>query len=210
MRTQRDQEERYHPAYIFAMKVAWWLAHNERHLDVEIGFLFCGSSQALRDKISRALDLLAAGYPRCLARLRRASRGVLVMPLGTAVGEFFSPLKLCCLDEKYVSKDSTLADEIAATLVHEATHAHLYAIGIGYPGPMHLRIEKLCHRRELWFGKRLGSQGVCERAENYLQQPDSFWSPEARKARWLNTLKEYEITGWVERFFKYLIERRFA
>ena len=210
MKARESQEKSYHPAYTFGMKLAWRLAHHQRHLEMDIGFLFCGSSLALRNKMFHALDLLASGYPQCFARLRRDTRGVLIMPLGTAVGEFFPPLKICCLDEKYVSKKSTLADEIAATLVHEATHAHLYVVGIGYPGPMHLRMEKLCHHRELWFGKRIGSQGVCDRAEDYLQQPDSFWSPEARKARWLNTLKEYEITGWVERFIKYLIGRRFA
>jgi hypothetical protein len=132
------------------------------------------------------------------------------MPLGTAVGEFFPPLKLCCLDEKHVSSDSTLTEEIAATLIHETAHAHLYTLGIDYTSSLHLRIEKLCHRRELWFGKRIGSEVVCERAKEYLQQPDSFGATEAQKTRWLNTLKEYEITGWLERFFKYLIERRFA
>jgi hypothetical protein len=38
-------------------------------------------------------------------------------------------------------------------------------------------LEKLCHRRELWFGKRIGSKVVCEHANDYLQQPDSFWGP---------------------------------
>lgn len=138
-------------------------------------------------------------------------RGILIMPLGTAVGEFFPPLKLCCLDEKHVSKKSTQPEEIAATLVHETAHAHLYALGIGYPSSLHLHIEKLCHRRELWFGKRTGSEAVCERAKEYLAQPDSFWAPKPQKARWLNALKEYaKISGWLERFFKYLIERRFA
>jgi hypothetical protein len=156
------------------------------------------------------LDLLASASHQYLKRLRRHIRGILIMPLGTAVGEFFPPLKLCCLDEKHVSSDSTMAEDIAATLVHETAHAYLHTRGIGYPAALHLRIEKLCHRRELWFGKRIGSEVVCERAKEYLQQPDSFWAPEAQKTRWLNTLKEYEITGWLERFFKYLIERRFA
>jgi len=90
------------------------------------------------------------------------------------------------------------------------TGSRLHALGIGYPASLHLRIERLCHRRELWFGKRIGSEAVCERAKEYLQQPDSFWAPEAQKTRWLNTLKEYEITGLLERLFKYLIEKRFG
>jgi hypothetical protein len=134
----------------------------------------------------------------------------LIMPLGIAVGEFYPPMKLCCLDEKHVSSDSTPAEDIAATLVHETAYAQLHTLGIGHPASRHIRIEKLCHRRELWFGKRIGSEAVCARAREYLQQPDSFWAPEAQKTRWLNTLKQYEITGWLERLFKYLIERRFA
>jgi hypothetical protein len=192
------------------MRVAWRFAPNQKHLEVPIGFLFCESRASIQEKLFNALDLLASASPQCLKRLRRHIRGILIMPLGTAVGEFFPPLKLCCLDEKHVSKDSTLAEEIAATLIHEATHARLHTIGIGYPASLHLRIEKLCHRREMWFGKKIGSEAVCERAKKYLQQPDSFWAPEAQKTRWLNTLKEYEISGWLERLFKYLIERRFA
>ena len=113
-------------------------------------------------------------------------------------------------NEKHVSKNSTLVEEIASTLVHETAHAHLYALGIGYPAALQVRIEKLCHRRELWFGNRIGSEAVCERAKDYLRQPDSFWAAEFQKTRWLDALKQYEISGWLERFFKYLIERRFA
>lgn len=188
------------------MSVAWRLAPKQEHLEVPVGFLFCESRDAIQEKLSQALDLLASAPPQCLKRLRLHVR----MPLGTAVGEFFPPLKLCCLDEKHVSKESTLAEEIASTLVHETAHAHLYALGIGYPISQHVRIEKLCHRRELWFGKRIGSEAVCERAKDYLQQPDSFWAPECQKTRWLDALKQYEISGCVGRLFKHLIERRFA
>lgn len=186
------------------MRAVWRLARRNRYRGVEIGLFHCGSNGEFIEKMfCNALDLLAAAYPQCLGWLQRDTRGILVMPLGTALGEFFPPLKLCCLDEKH-------AEEIAATLVHEGAHAHLYAVGIGYPAALRFRIEKLCHRRELWFGKRIGSEAVCGRAKYYLQQPDSFWAPESQKARWLNTLKEYEISGWLEKVFKYLIERRFA
>jgi hypothetical protein len=192
------------------MSLGWRLAPRHKHLEVPIGFLFCESRAPVQEKLCDALDLLASASHQYLKRLRQHIRGILIMPLGTAVGEFFPPLKLCCLDERHVSSESTLAEEIAATLIHETAHAHLYTLGIGYPSSLHLRIEKLCHRRELWFGKRIGSEVVCERAKEYLQQPDSFWAPEAQKTRWLNALKQYEISGWLERFFKYLIERRFA
>ena len=192
------------------MRVAWRFASRQEHLEVPVGFLFCESRAAIQEKLFHALDLLASASPQYLKRLRLHVRGILIMPLGTAMGEFFPPLKLCCLDEKHVSKESTLVEEIASTLVHETAHAHLYALGIGYPSSQHVRIEKFCHHRELWFGKRIGSEAVCERAKDYLQQPDSFWAPEFQKTRWLDALKQYEVSGWVERFFKYLIERRFA
>ena len=163
------------------MRVAWRLAPKQRHLEVPVGFLFCESREAIQDKLSHALDLLASASSQCFKRLRRHIQGILIMLLGTAVGEFFPLLKLCCLDEKHVSKDSTLAEEIAATLVHETAHAHLYVLGIGYPASLHVRIEKLCHRRELWFGMRISSEAVCGRAKDYLQQPDSFSAPNSRR-----------------------------
>jgi hypothetical protein len=98
------------------MRVAWRLAPHHKHLEVPIGFLFCESRPPIQEKLCDALDLLASASHQYLKRLRRHIRGILIMPLGTAVGEFFPPLKLCCLDEKHVSSDSTMAEDIAATL----------------------------------------------------------------------------------------------
>ncbi len=209
-KSREKQSDHSHPLYTIMMRVVWRLARRSKYRGVDIGLFFCDvNGQLIAKKVCNALDLLVAASPNLLGRLQRDTRGILVMPLGDALGEFFPPLKLCCFDEKHVSNDSMLPQEIAALIVHEGTHAHLYAMGIGYPASLRVRIEKLCHRRELWFAKRIGSEALGVRAREYIGQPDSFWSAESQKLRWLNTLNEYEISGWAGRFMKYLIAKRF-
>ena len=116
MSQHKSQESSGHPIYNVAMRVAWRLAPRQEYLEVPVGFLFCESRAAIQEKLSHALDLLASASPQCLKWLRLNVSGILIMPLGTAVGEFFPPLKLCCLDEKHVSKESTLVEEIASTI----------------------------------------------------------------------------------------------
>lgn len=74
-----------------------------------------------------------------------------VVPNGGA--EFKESLKACMLDERYVA-DSTL-EQIASTIVHEATHARLAKCGIRYEKRLRSRIEAICLRRELTFAAKL-------------------------------------------------------
>lgn len=62
-------------------------------------------------------------------------------------------LGACLLDERYVA-NSTL-EQIASTIVHEATHARLARCGIKYEEKLRSRIEAVCMRRELALVARL-------------------------------------------------------
>ena len=163
------------------MGVAWRLAPRQEYLEVPVGFLFCESRAAIQEKLSHALDLLASASPQCLKRLRLHVRGILIMPLGTAVGEFFPPLKLCCLDEKHVSKESTLVEEIASTLVHETAHAHLYALGIGYPSSRHVRIEKPVIVGRCGLGRGLAVRLCANARKTISNNRMRFGLPNSRK-----------------------------
>lgn len=59
------------------------------------------------------------------------------------------------LDERYVLQETTAVDKIAATIVHEATHARLERRGIQYVEKQRRQIEAVCIRRELDFVARL-------------------------------------------------------
>lgn len=64
-------------------------------------------------------------------------------------------LKACELDERYVLLETTTLEEIASTIVHEATHAKLERWGISYDEKERSRIEAVCLRRELHFIAKL-------------------------------------------------------
>jgi hypothetical protein len=65
------------------------------------------------------------------------------------------------------------------TLVHEATHAELFDRGIGYGLEIRARVEDVCARQELAFGRRLPENNdLIEESEERLSLPDDTWSDE--------------------------------
>ncbi len=60
-------------------------------------------------------------------------------------------LGACVLDERFVLLETTTLEEIASSIVHEATHAGLERWGIRYEEKERSRIEAVCLRRELNF-----------------------------------------------------------
>jgi len=64
-------------------------------------------------------------------------------------------LGACILNERYVLLETTTLEEIACSIVHEATHARLERCGISYEEKERSRIEAVCVRRELNFVAKL-------------------------------------------------------
>jgi hypothetical protein len=50
---------------------------------------------------------------------------------------------------RFVLLETTTLEEIASTIVHEATHARLERWGISYDEKQRSRVEAICLRREL-------------------------------------------------------------
>jgi hypothetical protein len=88
-------------------------------------------------------------------RLRRDVERILVLPLAGAIASFNSALHLCHLNERYLLAETTTAEDIASTIIHEATHARLFCVGIGYEGNIRARVEAVCVRRQIAFTARL-------------------------------------------------------
>jgi hypothetical protein len=90
-------------------------------------------------------------YSRAIHNLER----VWVRLLPTASACYDRSLKACILDERYVLLETTTLEQIACTIVHEATHAKLERWGINYYEKERSRIEAACLRRELNFIAKL-------------------------------------------------------
>ncbi|MDB5552734.1 MAG: hypothetical protein JWL86_2718 [Rhizobium sp.] len=92
--------------------------------------------------------------------------------------------------------------KIAATLIHEATHAELFDRGIGY-GDLALRkrVEDFCSREELVFGRKIAvNDWLLEDAEFRSQLPAEAFSNEASYQRELDWFEhDSGIPKWLVR-----------
>jgi hypothetical protein len=93
----------------------------------------------------------------------------------------------CVLDERYVASANTTIEDIASTIVHEATHARLWRRGFTYSQERRSRIEAICFRRERAFAaKLLQGEIVRDHAERRLKgySGQEYWTDEAFRARY--------------------------
>jgi hypothetical protein len=123
---------------------------------------------ALR-RVEEALRLIKVFDRVRYDRLIRDLERVWVTPLPGYSGCCSYSLGACELDPRFVLAETTLPEMIAATIVHEATHARLQRCGIGYEEELRDRVEAVCVRRELAFAARLpNGERVREEAERGL------------------------------------------
>jgi hypothetical protein len=137
------------------------------------------------DRIEEALGLIKRHDPLRYDRLRRDLERIWVTPLPGNWGEYRDALRMCALDERYVLAKGTRPEQIASTIVHEATHARLLRCGIGYETSLRARVEAVCFRRQRAFATRLPTGGPTqEDAERRLTgYPVEFWSDASLRQR---------------------------
>jgi hypothetical protein len=106
-------------------------------------------------RVDDALRLIKQHAPLHYSRILHNFQRILVDLVPGAGAEYRHSLNACVLDERFVLPETTALEEIASTIVHEATHARLEHWGIGYDEKKRARIEAICMRRELDFLSRL-------------------------------------------------------
>jgi hypothetical protein len=115
---------------------------------------------------------------------------------------FVAAAKACQLDARFVRDAATAPEDIAVSLVHEATHARIDR-WIPYREDLRERIEAICRRQELAFARRLpGGAAIVRRMEEWLAQPPAkeFWSDMAFRDRWLEgSFENLRQLGFPER-----------
>lgn len=133
----------------------------------DIDGLWVGTTESKRHpglrRVEDALQLIkrhdSLHYSRVTYNLER----VWVSILPTARACYDTALKACVLDERYVLLETTTLEQIACTIIHEATHARLELWGISYDEKKRSRIEAVCLRRELHFiAKIAGGEELSE------------------------------------------------
>ena len=115
-------------------------------------------SEQVAQRLSAALDLVATYAPRCYRRLRTDLAGFVVERFACR-GAFFPMSRECLVELTFTVNPQVSLPEIAASLVHEATHARVAHWCSS--APQHRgREERLCRRAELDFGLALPDGAV--------------------------------------------------
>jgi hypothetical protein len=185
---------------------------------VEIGTLLLEreARESIENKVSAALSLLALHDTRQLDRLRAHVAGILIF--GTTqweVGSWNRKARLLKLKESYVLDENVEPISIAATIVHETTHAWLEYLGFTYDPARRQRIEAICFRAEAAFARRVPDGDVTakdfeERAAKILAEPPEAWADKAFADRAATELRALGIPKWIVDWLLRFRNRRVA
>jgi hypothetical protein len=119
-------------------------------------------------RLTAALDLVARYAPRCYRRLHGDLAGFVVERFACR-GAFFPDSRECLVELTFTVNPQHSLPEIAASIVHEATHARVAQWCGTLPPAQRPREERLCRRAELAFGLALPDGGiVVQRARGSL------------------------------------------
>ena len=175
-----------------------------RHLDgIWIG---SGRPEDLT-RVESALLLIKQHSPLDYARIARELERIWAKLSFHGLGAYDHSLKACILDERYVADPATTVEQIASTIVHEATHARLERYGIEYEEQRRVKIEAVCCRRELAFAARLPDsaellQDIARCLEWYQANPEQFSDEhfeEAHAAGGIEALRYLGSPDWLIR-----------
>lgn len=158
-------------------------------------------------QLEAALDVIASNSPMWIRRMMRIGNSVHIRRIpGTRA--MLTEGRFTILDP-YLLADF-LPAQIAASIVHEATHAMLHARGVAYDPQAPSRHERACRRAELRFGRTLlgagvnGAQAVIDRAQDALALPDDgvgvvIDHAELRAIQIVTRLNDLPIPRWWKR-----------
>jgi hypothetical protein len=129
------------------------------------------------ESLTRALDLIATYAPRTFRRMRKDLAGFVIQRFPCR-GAFFPLERECLVELTFTVNPRHTLPEIAASIVHEATHARVARICGALPPDQRAREERLCRAAELELGLALpNGEVVVERARSALRMADREVAP---------------------------------
>lgn len=148
-------------------------------------------------KLTTALETLRECDPRRFRTARRVLERIVVSPVYG--NSYDHSLRTCFVDAGFLAKQSLQA--IAATIVHEATHARFEQRGIEYLTEHRARLERACVREQIRY---LEGAGEVELARAYSarleeMQDAPWWTDEALKKAKQDRLSKHGIPRWLIR-----------
>jgi hypothetical protein len=155
-------------------------------------------------RLDGALTLLQQHVPHHYRRLRRDFRGFLIERRAYR-GAFIVKTRTCLVELTFAVNRSFSLGQVAATILHEAMHARLYARGIAVSADQSHRQERFCRRAEIEFGSLVpDGEPIVRRAVESLGLSDQDIAPEIDPALATKRVAEADLAAstlpiWMKR-----------
>ena len=148
-------------------------------------------------RIQHALDLIGRYDERRLERMKRDVKAI-ALGLPAFSYSFYAPsVAAVFLNAKLFPAAS--AENIAAVLVHEATHARLDQAGHRNHAESRERHERICIAEQLAFVRRLpNSEALANAILRLAEQP--WWDEAVRRPHAEQALEDLGVPDWLKRF----------
>jgi hypothetical protein len=173
-------------------RVALRLSANKRVDGLWLGVFLADKRDEIFRRVEEALHLIKEYDRLRYGRLLRDIERVWVLTIPEASANYNRSLRACQLSTRFILAEESVPEVIAATIVHEATHARLTKRGIEYREADRPRVEKVCVRRELAFAEKLpNGQAIREQAERalaWITDPayPEYWTDQAFEKRYVD------------------------
>jgi hypothetical protein len=122
-------------------------------------------TKAVIARLERSLALIQRYVPHHFRHLERDFAYIVVQRFACR-GAYFHEQRACLVELTFTVNPDFSDAEIAATILHEAMHARLHALGFPLEMADRARQERFCRRAEIEFGALVpGGERVIERAQ---------------------------------------------
>jgi hypothetical protein len=152
-----------------AKRLMLWLSRSRNVDGLWVGSIEGQPWLGLR-RVEDALALIKQHDPLNYSRICRNLERIWVDILPDAIAHYDRSLNACVFDQRFVLAETTTLGSIAASIVHEATHARLERCGIKYEEKLRPRIEAVCVGRELAFASKLPDGVELQEQRAYARQ----------------------------------------
>lgn len=135
-------------------------------------------TSAVIARLTRSLSLIAEYVPHHFRHLTRDFAYIVVQRFACR-GAYFHEQRACLVELTFAVNPDFSDAEVAATILHEAMHARLFALGFPLEMADRARQERFCRRAEIEFGLLAPSgERVVERAQWTSDLSDEEVAPE--------------------------------
>lgn len=148
-------------------------------------------------KVTAALEIIAKHEPRRLDRIRRDLRHIVIFKQPGAA--YWVDIAACALPPSIASND---AEDVALTIVHEATHARIRSRGIPYNPAQQARNERICVNEEVFFTAFLADGA--ERAAKRIARLEAPWWTAVQLRDWKFETLRRNAPPWLARLLIWL------